>query len=180
MEEVSCRCTAALLTAPPRPDTGAPPSPALEPLLWQLAGQGSSRDRLAVLERLGTAPLADDPRFLTLRSSSLPRATIACRISCMMPVLRPPSMILVSRPAVHTPPRQPAVSISCVFAPARAAVKAAKAALNGPWGQMTLQKRVELLEALVAEINNRFDEFLEGILGVAGIVQIGMCLEVVP
>jgi aminomuconate-semialdehyde/2-hydroxymuconate-6-semialdehyde dehydrogenase len=42
-----------------------------------------------------------------------------------------------------------------------AAVKAAKAALDGPWGQMTLQKRVDLLEALVAEINSRFDEFLE-------------------
>ena len=42
-----------------------------------------------------------------------------------------------------------------------AAVNAAKAALNGPWGTMSLAKRVELLEALVAEINNRFDEFLE-------------------
>jgi aminomuconate-semialdehyde/2-hydroxymuconate-6-semialdehyde dehydrogenase len=42
-----------------------------------------------------------------------------------------------------------------------AAVNAAKAALNGPWGTMPLAKRVELLEALVAEINNRFDEFLE-------------------
>ncbi|HSG23678.1 MAG TPA: aldehyde dehydrogenase family protein, partial [Azonexus sp.] len=42
-----------------------------------------------------------------------------------------------------------------------AAVNAAKAALNGPWGTMPLARRVELLEALVAEINNRFDEFLE-------------------
>ena len=40
-----------------------------------------------------------------------------------------------------------------------AAVNAARAALKGPWGQMTLAKRVELLEALVAEINARFDEF---------------------
>jgi aminomuconate-semialdehyde/2-hydroxymuconate-6-semialdehyde dehydrogenase len=38
---------------------------------------------------------------------------------------------------------------------------AARAALNGPWGTMPLAKRIELLEALVAEINNRFDEFLE-------------------
>jgi aminomuconate-semialdehyde/2-hydroxymuconate-6-semialdehyde dehydrogenase len=42
-----------------------------------------------------------------------------------------------------------------------AAVKAAKTALKGPWGSMPLTKRVELLEALVNEINNRFDEFLE-------------------
>jgi aminomuconate-semialdehyde/2-hydroxymuconate-6-semialdehyde dehydrogenase len=42
-----------------------------------------------------------------------------------------------------------------------AAVNAAKAALKGPWGTMPLAKRVELLEALVLEINNRFDEFLE-------------------
>ena len=42
-----------------------------------------------------------------------------------------------------------------------AAVKAAKAAMKGPWGSMSLTKRVELLEALVVEINNRFDEFLE-------------------
>src|SRR5688572_24277577 len=56
---------------------------------------------------------------------SLPRSIIARRISCMMPVFRPPSMILVSMPAVHTPPRQPALSISWVFAPSRAAAKAA-------------------------------------------------------
>lgn len=42
-----------------------------------------------------------------------------------------------------------------------AAVQAAKAALKGPWGSMALTKRVELLEALVNEITNRFDEFLE-------------------
>ena len=42
-----------------------------------------------------------------------------------------------------------------------AAVQAAKAALKGPWGSMPLTKRVELLEALVNEITNRFDEFLE-------------------
>ncbi|PKO86379.1 MAG: 2-hydroxymuconic semialdehyde dehydrogenase [Betaproteobacteria bacterium HGW-Betaproteobacteria-12] len=42
-----------------------------------------------------------------------------------------------------------------------AAVAAAQAALKGPWGKMPLARRVELLEALVGEINNRFDEFLE-------------------
>ncbi|WP_068639128.1 2-hydroxymuconic semialdehyde dehydrogenase [Thauera butanivorans] len=42
-----------------------------------------------------------------------------------------------------------------------AAVAAARAALKGPWGTMPLARRVELLEALVAEINARFDEFLE-------------------
>ena len=42
-----------------------------------------------------------------------------------------------------------------------AAVRAAKAALKGPWGSMSQAKRIELLEALVAEINNRFDDFLE-------------------
>ena len=42
-----------------------------------------------------------------------------------------------------------------------AAVAAAQAALKGPWGKMTLAQRVELLEALVVEINNRFEEFLE-------------------
>ena len=42
-----------------------------------------------------------------------------------------------------------------------AAVAAARAALQGPWGSMPLPGRVELLEALVAEINNRFEEFLE-------------------
>jgi len=62
---------------------------------------------------------------LVFFATSLPRATIACMISCMTPVLRPPSMILVNMPAVHTPPRQPAVSINCTFAPARAAASAA-------------------------------------------------------
>ena len=33
-----------------------------------------------------------------------------------------------------------------------AAVSAARAALKGPWGSMTLARRVELLEALVAEM----------------------------
>jgi aminomuconate-semialdehyde/2-hydroxymuconate-6-semialdehyde dehydrogenase len=42
-----------------------------------------------------------------------------------------------------------------------AAVTAARAAMKGPWGAMTLARRVELLEALVTEITNRFDEFLE-------------------
>src|SRR5574343_1816510 len=42
-----------------------------------------------------------------------------------------------------------------------AAVNAARAALEGPWGKMTVNEQTDILEALVAEINNRFGEFLE-------------------
>jgi aminomuconate-semialdehyde/2-hydroxymuconate-6-semialdehyde dehydrogenase len=41
-----------------------------------------------------------------------------------------------------------------------AAVKAARAALKGPWGKMTVTERVDMLYAVANEINNRFDEFL--------------------
>ncbi len=41
-----------------------------------------------------------------------------------------------------------------------AAVRAARAALDGPWGQMSVVKRVELLHAVADEINRRFDDFL--------------------
>ena len=41
-----------------------------------------------------------------------------------------------------------------------AAVSAAQAALEGPWGQMPVAKRVELLYAVADEINRRFDDFL--------------------
>ncbi|EIT70473.1 2-hydroxymuconic semialdehyde dehydrogenase [Hydrocarboniphaga effusa] len=41
-----------------------------------------------------------------------------------------------------------------------AAVAAARAALNGPWGSMSLNRRVELLNAVADEINRRFDDFL--------------------
>ncbi|SEP88878.1 2-hydroxymuconate semialdehyde dehydrogenase [Solimonas aquatica] len=41
-----------------------------------------------------------------------------------------------------------------------AAVAAARAALTGPWGKMTVAERVDMLYAVAAEINNRFDEFL--------------------
>jgi aminomuconate-semialdehyde/2-hydroxymuconate-6-semialdehyde dehydrogenase len=41
-----------------------------------------------------------------------------------------------------------------------AAVKAARAALEGPWGKMPVARRVELLHAVAKEINRRFDEFL--------------------
>ncbi|NMG43024.1 2-hydroxymuconic semialdehyde dehydrogenase [Aromatoleum toluvorans] len=41
-----------------------------------------------------------------------------------------------------------------------AAVAAAHAALNGPWGRMTVAERVERLNALADGINRRFDEFL--------------------
>jgi aminomuconate-semialdehyde/2-hydroxymuconate-6-semialdehyde dehydrogenase len=42
-----------------------------------------------------------------------------------------------------------------------AAVKAARAALDGPWGRMSLNDRSILLGKVAAEINRRFDEFLE-------------------
>jgi len=41
-----------------------------------------------------------------------------------------------------------------------AAVRAAKAALSGPWGRMTVTERTTLLAAVADEINARFDEFL--------------------
>ncbi len=40
------------------------------------------------------------------------------------------------------------------------AVLAARAALDGPWGKMTVVERVDMLYAVANEINNRFDEFL--------------------
>ncbi|MBI2752411.1 MAG: 2-hydroxymuconic semialdehyde dehydrogenase [Betaproteobacteria bacterium] len=42
-----------------------------------------------------------------------------------------------------------------------AAVRAARAALAGPWGRMELAKRCELLYAVADEINRRFDDFLQ-------------------
>ncbi len=42
-----------------------------------------------------------------------------------------------------------------------AAVAAAWAALDGPWGRMTVNERTALLGAVADEINRRFDEFLE-------------------
>ena len=41
------------------------------------------------------------------------------------------------------------------------AVAAAKAALKGPWGKMTIAERTEMLNEVADEINRRFDEFLE-------------------
>ena len=41
-----------------------------------------------------------------------------------------------------------------------AAVRAAKAALHGPWGKMTVAERTDLLGAVADEINRRFDDFL--------------------
>ncbi|EWS54687.1 MULTISPECIES: 2-hydroxymuconic semialdehyde dehydrogenase [unclassified Methylibium] len=41
-----------------------------------------------------------------------------------------------------------------------AAVRAAQAALDGPWGKMPVAERVELLYAVADEINRRFDDFL--------------------
>ncbi|MEH6811183.1 MAG: 2-hydroxymuconic semialdehyde dehydrogenase [Motiliproteus sp.] len=42
-----------------------------------------------------------------------------------------------------------------------AAVAAAKAAMNGPWGKMTQTQRIKLLNRVADRINERFDEFLE-------------------
>lgn len=42
-----------------------------------------------------------------------------------------------------------------------AAVAAAKAAMSGPWGKMTVDDRVKLLERIADRINERFDEFLQ-------------------
>ncbi|WP_287496184.1 2-hydroxymuconic semialdehyde dehydrogenase [Pandoraea sp. CB10b_02] len=41
-----------------------------------------------------------------------------------------------------------------------AAVRAARAALQGPWGKMTVAQRVELLHAVADGIHRRFDDFL--------------------
>ncbi|WP_142808885.1 2-hydroxymuconic semialdehyde dehydrogenase [Tepidiphilus olei] len=41
-----------------------------------------------------------------------------------------------------------------------AAVQAARAALKGPWGKLTVAERAELLYAVADGINRRFDEFL--------------------
>lgn len=41
-----------------------------------------------------------------------------------------------------------------------AAVSAARAALKGPWGRMTIAERVDMLYAVANEINRRFDDFL--------------------
>ena len=42
-----------------------------------------------------------------------------------------------------------------------AAVAAAKAALHGPWGQLSVVDRVAMLDAVANEINRRFDDFLQ-------------------
>ncbi|MEY4729691.1 MAG: hypothetical protein RL020_849, partial [Pseudomonadota bacterium] len=41
-----------------------------------------------------------------------------------------------------------------------AAVTAARAALNGPWGRITIAERVDVLYAVADGINKRFEEFL--------------------
>ncbi len=42
-----------------------------------------------------------------------------------------------------------------------AAVRAARAALSGPWGNMTLEERTQILHRVADGINERFEEFLE-------------------
>lgn len=41
------------------------------------------------------------------------------------------------------------------------AVKAARAALNGPWGALPISERADLLKGLVSAIDRRFNDFLE-------------------
>ncbi|MGQ3674172.1 2-hydroxymuconic semialdehyde dehydrogenase [Xanthobacter sp. TB0139] len=41
-----------------------------------------------------------------------------------------------------------------------AAVTAARAALDGPWGELTVAQRTDMLAAVANEITNRFDDFL--------------------
>ena len=41
------------------------------------------------------------------------------------------------------------------------AVKAARGALKGPWGKLTLHERVDLLYKLADGIDARFDDFVE-------------------
>ena len=42
-----------------------------------------------------------------------------------------------------------------------AAVAAARTALDGPWGKLSVVERCAMLDGLVAEINHRFDDFLQ-------------------
>ena len=49
-----------------------------------------------------------------------------------------------------------------------AAVAAARAALKGPWGTMSVVERSTLLSAVADEINRRFDEFLQAELADTG------------
>ncbi|MFM2406168.1 MAG: hypothetical protein RL223_4048 [Pseudomonadota bacterium] len=49
-----------------------------------------------------------------------------------------------------------------------AAVAAARAALKGEWGRISVARRVELLHALADEINRRFDDFLAAELADTG------------
>ncbi len=42
-----------------------------------------------------------------------------------------------------------------------AAVRAARRALQGPWGQLSLAKRTDMLYAVAREIDRRFDDFLD-------------------
>ena len=42
-----------------------------------------------------------------------------------------------------------------------AAVRAARGALDGPWGQLTLAQRTDMLHAVAREIERRFDDFLD-------------------
>ena len=49
-----------------------------------------------------------------------------------------------------------------------AAVQAAHAALEGPWGKMSVTERTDLLAAVADEINRRFDDFIAAEVGDTG------------
>ena len=49
-----------------------------------------------------------------------------------------------------------------------AAVAAARSALSGEWGKLSVVKRVDLLNAVADEINRRFDDFLDAELADTG------------
>jgi aminomuconate-semialdehyde/2-hydroxymuconate-6-semialdehyde dehydrogenase len=64
--------------------------------------------------------------------------------------------------AKHSPVnnRQVALVAEASQADVNDAVRAAKAALAGPWGKMTMAERVELLYAVANEMQRRFDDFV--------------------
>src|SRR5437899_9730618 len=49
-----------------------------------------------------------------------------------------------------------------------AAVQAARAALDGPWGKLAIAERADLLHGVANEINRRFDDFLAAVVADTG------------
>ena len=64
---------------------------------------------------------------------------------------------------IHTPTDNSIIGVAheASRADVDAAVKAAKQALKGPWGKMTMPDRVAMLHAIADGVMARFDEFLE-------------------